>query len=303
MFLVLIVAIQYNGGRSDANPSEAKSHGALGQGFFIPKLNLLTDELHAVGAKIFESVLPECTVTNDVGRTLKDDTFYSNTESLYKSVSTNSKIGASLKGPYTLGASLAAVTNNIVSGNTEISGISLDLKAYSKDHSLKKDCINRQPLDKELLEDFEGLEKEIKRPWLSRSWRRYKVFLQKHGSHVVNKVFSGSSLNQYAFAKSSQKYSQRDFTVKACVSLGGLTNAGKLGVSACSGVTKEEARNASSTSMVEKLVVRGGTPKTRAQLTNERNKDIISMFLQEGTSDPTPIEYTFVPMWNILKTR
>jgi hypothetical protein len=114
---------------------------------------------------------------------------------------------------------------------------------------------------------------------------------------------SGSSIHQYVFAKSSKHYSQRDFTVKACLSLGGLTNAGKIGVSACSEINKEEAKNASGTSMVKKLVIRGGTHKTRAELTNERDKTSIANFLQEGVTNPSPITYNFVPIWTILQTR
>jgi len=153
-----------------------KSRGALGQGFNIHKMDLLTKELQATGAKIFENLdYDKCTRTDKSGTTSKDDTFYSDTESLYSSISSNSKIDASVKGPYTLGASVSAVTNNIVSGNTEVSGLSLNLKAQSISHALSKDCINNNKLSKELIKDFEKLDKKIKNPWKSQSWRKYEV--------------------------------------------------------------------------------------------------------------------------------
>jgi len=153
-----------------------KSRGALGQGFEINKIHLLTKELQASGSKVFEDLdYDKCTTTDKSGTTSKDDTFYSDTESLYSSVSSNSKIDASLKSPFTLGASVSAVTNNIVSGNTEVSGLSLNLKAQSISHALSKDCINNNELSKELIKDFENLGKEIEKPWQSQSWRKYKV--------------------------------------------------------------------------------------------------------------------------------
>jgi hypothetical protein len=296
----LVITAEFGSG---SGKEGSETSGALGQGFFIHKMDLLTAELHAVGARVFDTLPAECTETDDVGVTQRDDTFYTNTESLYKSISTNTKISANLEGAYTLGASVEAVTNNIASENTEVSGTSLNLKQTSKDRSLKKDCINSQPLDEVLLKDLDGLEREIKEPWQTRSWEKFKVFLEKHGSHVVKQVSSGASIHQYVFAKSSEHYNHRDFTVKACLSLGGATEAGKVGVSACSGITKEEEQKSSSFSMVKNLVVRGGTPKTRADLIDNINAASIKKFLVEGTTNPSPITYTFVPIWTILQTR
>lgn len=283
--------------------SSSTQYGAIGQGFFVPKLNLLTDELHASGAPIFAALPNECIIEQAVGRTERYDSYYSSTEALYQAVSSDTKISASLKGAYTLGASVAAVTNNIVAGNSEVSGTSINIKAYTKDFVLKRACINTQKLNSQFLKDFEGLEKEVKQPWLSQSWLKYLVFFKKYGSHVVSQVMSGSSINQYVFAKSSQKYSQHDFTVKACVSLGGIANASKLGVSACTGVTQEEAQKASAFSMVKKLAVRGGTSSTRAQLINGPNSELITKFMEEGVEQPSPITYKFVSIWELLEMR
>lgn len=152
------------------------SRGALGQGFELAKIDLLTKELQATGAQIFEDLdYDECTVTDKLGTTSKDDTFYSSTESLYKSLSSDTKVSGDANGAYTLGASVSAVTNNIVSGNTEVTGTSLNLKALTYSHALKKECINDKPLAKSLIKDFENLDKEIKNPWKLQSWRKYKV--------------------------------------------------------------------------------------------------------------------------------
>ena len=296
----LVTALPY----ATSEENKGSGHGgALGQGFFIPKLDLLSAELFATGAKVFESVPTKCILTSSAGVFQKDSSYYKDTKSLYTAVSTSTNIDASLKGPYTMEASVSAVTNNLAANDGEVSGSSLNLKAYSKDHTLTKDCINSQPLNKEFEADFKRLGKEIKKPWVRRSWRHYRIFVEKFGSHVVKKVITGSSIYQYAFAESSKSYSQRDFNVKACLSLAGLTNAGKVGVSACQGITNKEIKKASSMSTTEKLVIRGGTPKTRASLINSRDNNSISSFLQEGVTDPSPIVYNFAPLWKILQTR
>jgi len=78
---------------------------------------------------------------------------------------------------------------------------------------------------------------------------------------------------------------------------------GQVGVSACSEVSKKDIETSSKQSMVKKLVVRGGTSKTRAELTDELSKENINTLLQEGETDPSPILYTFYPLWTILKAR
>nr|P58912.2 RecName: Full=DELTA-alicitoxin-Pse2b; Short=DELTA-ALTX-Pse2b; AltName: Full=Toxin PsTX-60B; Short=PTX60B; Flags: Precursor [Phyllodiscus semoni]BAF46273.1 sea anemone toxin PsTX-60B [Phyllodiscus semoni] len=286
-----------------AKPSKT-SRGAIGQGFELHKIDLLSKELQGTGAQVFEELpVEECTTDNKLGTIQKDDTFYSNTESLYNSVASNSKIEPSLKGPFTLGTSVGAVTNNIVSEKSEIQGLSLNLKAYSMIHALKQDCINKKPLAKDLVSDFEALDREVKKPWLKPSWRKYKVFLEKFGTHIVRETMSGSSIYQYVFAKSSESFKQRDFKIKACLSLGGPTQVGKLGISACSDVSKKDVEESSGKEMVKKLVVRGGKSDTRVDLTGELSKNQINKFLKEATTDPSPIQYTFYPVWTILKAR
>ena len=88
-----------------------------------------------------------------------------------------------------------------------------------------------------------------------------------------------------------------------CASLAGPTDVGELGLSACSGVTKDEINKVAKLKMVSKLVVRGGTIKTRAKLINARDKDSIENFLQEGKTDPSPIIHKFIPIWDILQAR
>lgn len=114
---------KFNSAKKIQEESKAKSNsdtrrGALGQGFDIHKIDLLSKELQATGAKIFESIDPDdCAVTDKVQRTQKDDTYFSSTKSLYSSLASTTNVNANINSAYTFGASVGAVTNNIVSGN------------------------------------------------------------------------------------------------------------------------------------------------------------------------------------------
>ena len=288
---------------NEINPSGSHPFGALGQGFYIPRQDLLSSELTARGATIFASLPSKCVVKEKVGVDRKDESFYSTTKALYSAISTDTNIDFSLKGEFTMGASLRAVTNNLAVKNARISGNSLILYAESSDFSISQDCINGQQLDQNLIKDFKLLNKAIQEPWLRQSWERYRIFLKKYGSHVVSTVLLGSSIYQYAFAQTDKDYSQRNFTVKACASLAGPTEVGELGLAACSGVTRDEINKVAKLKMVEKLVVRGGKLETRAKLINARDKDTIKEFLQEGKSDPSTILHKFIPIWDILQAR
>ena len=70
------------------------------------------------------------------------------------------------------------------------------------------------------------------------------------------------------FAESSKAYTERDFQVKACVSVAGPTQVGKVGVSACSNESQSEISKASKMSKSEKRFVKGGKRETNSNLAN-----------------------------------
>jgi hypothetical protein len=52
--------------------------------------------------------------------------------------------------------------------------------------------------------------------------------------------------------------------------------------------------------MTSSITVRGGSPATRQKILYDRSNEVILKFLQEGHSNPTPIQYTLTPVWQIL---
>ena len=51
------------------------------------------------------------------------------------------------------------------------------------------------------------------------------------------------------------------------------------------------------------ITVRGGNSATRQKLLYDRYNGIIEKFLNEGHSNPTPIQYTLTPVWQVLEDK
>ena len=159
-----------------------------------------------------------------------------------------------------------------------------------------------------LVEDFldylENLPLMVETPWFHNSWKEYRTFLNKYGSHVITSVKSGSRFQQMVFEESSESYSERDFQVKACVSDAGPTSVGELGVSACSNVDINEMSKASKISVNETRFVRGVLRATNSELNNGKvSATLIKKLRKEADKEPSPIQHTFMPISSILQSR
>ena len=248
--------------------------------------------------------MPEhCLRKVDLATTVKDQSFYKNTGEFYKSIATQTSLKANYESHFTLGFSLDATTKTVSGSKREISGTSLNLATKSYELQFLPNCLYETTVHDRVIADFSRLDVEISEPWYKVSWRDYHHFLQTHGSHVVTAVTLGSSVDQYAFAEESSSYSSRDFTVKACASLAGNVAVSSLSVEACSGVTKEEISKLYNSKMTTTITVRGGTVDTRNRLVYERSNELLIQFLGEGQTQPTPIEYTLTPIWQILRSQ
>ena len=129
------------------------------------------------------------------------------------------------------------------------------------------------------------------------------TFLETYGSHIVREVVYGSSIYQHCFAESSRSYTKREFGVKSCVEFAGPTQVGKLGVKVCGNISQEEINSVQNMETSSLLVLRGGTPETRAQLYKTRTKDIIAKFLLEANKTHQPIRYKYIAVWTLLQSK
>ena len=280
----------------------AQSHPSIGRSFYIPKYNLLGEDLFG-GYNFFKRIPDKCIKTQKLNVNYDADAYFSNTKSFYNSLSTQSSLSVELQSDFTMGRTLDATTKSI-SGNTRtVSGVTLDIHAARSMDYLEATCAHDLVLNNNVRRSFEQLPRKINKPWKKSSWFKYKLFLETYGSHVVKQVVYGSSIYQHCFAESSKDYTKREFSVKACVQLEGPTQVGKLGVKACGNISQEEIQSVQSLATSSLLILRGGSAKTRAKLDKYRTKDLIVKFLFEANKTHQPIRYKYIAVWTLLQTK
>ena len=284
-------------------PSETTE---LGKAINLRGTNLLGDFQERETA-IFEPFPSECFDRADANFKSSSSHFeyYENTKAFYSTLGTQSGLDPSLQSAYTLSASLKVATKSNSSDISKVSGTSLVIMALKEKIIVKRGCLDgdgKATLKERFVEDLERLPVKIDEPWQMNSWKPYRTFLKKYGSHVVTSVTLGTSLKQMAFAESSESYSERDFQVKSCAEMAGPASFGRLGVSACADVSKEELTNASKMSTTDRLIIRGGSKETRNKLIHERSKELIEQLMNEASDSASSVQHTFREIWYILQS-
>lgn len=210
-----------------------------------------------------------------------------------------------MQADFTLGFTLDTTTKSIAGSKRTVSGMSMLIMAQTYQTRINNNCLlDPKKLAPGFLADFKKLPVVIGQPWLSGAWQAYNAFLSKYGTHVVTSITYGSSINQMAYADSSDSYNERDFQVDSCLKLsGGSTVSGieSMGVDTCTGVNKTEIDRVTSMKMSDDLVIRGGSPDTRNQLIFNRTSELITKFLNEAHLMNSTIDHAFVSVWDLLR--
>lgn len=275
----------------------------IGTSFFIPEINLLGESI-AGGYPVLKDLdANKCIKTKDLAILDNDEVFFKDTEMFYSSIATSTSLSADLAAEYSLGVTLDITTKHVSGNSRQIRGYTLNMASKTKKDYLESRCKLDAELDDHLREAFENLPQTIKNPSLDSSWNKYRIFLDKFNSHVVKEVIYGSSLYQHCFSDSKDSYSEKEYTIDACVKLAGLTEVGKLGIGACQGITKAEIEEVKYMKTQSTFILRGGTLPTRAALNHKRTKELIEDFMDEAKTVSSPIQYKFTPIWNILKIK
>jgi hypothetical protein len=286
-------------------PEPLATNNPIGQLFYIPYHYLATDELTG-GVQLFNaSALKDCYVESRPAELNTQMSYYLNTESVYKSLTTETGLSGDMTTSFTLGASLDALTQNIDGSRRKVSGMTVKIYAYEQKIAFDRSCmIAEDILDRSVAAAFEKLPEVVNNPEQLSSWSQYATFLTAHGSHFVSDVRYGSSIFQNVFSQYSFQYSYRKLAVKACVALAGVSSGTaieNLGVSVCTNITTEEAQQSSSTATSSTLVVKGGTRETRAELYRNRSAELITKFLSESNETQMPVLYGLIPIWTPLQ--
>ncbi|CAH3122772.1 unnamed protein product, partial [Pocillopora meandrina] len=251
----------------------------LGKVVYLPDINILTD-FHEKENRIFEPLPSECFTKEPLISLSSKFDYYKSTKELYQSLATESSLSASFTSTFTLSTTVSAATKRKSSEKME------------------------STLVEDFLDYLENLPLMVETPWFHNSWKEYRTFLNKYGSHVITSVKRGSRFQQMVFAESSESYSERDFQMKACISAAGPTPIGKLDISACSNGTSSKRSKASKMSISEKRFAREGLRATSGELANgETSAELIKKLIKEADEATSPIQYTFVPISSILQSR
>ena len=281
-------------------------NSALGRVIDLRKVNLLAD-FQEEENRIFEELPPKCLVKKTLKSSSSHFEYYANTKEFYKSLATQSSLSASLQSAYSLGVTVSVATKSKSSQQSEVSGMSLIKQALTEKIHVDKECLlsdDISTLKGTFLNDLEDLPVNVENPWDSKSWVKYRTFLKKYGSHAITSVKRGSKFQQMTFAESSKAYTERDFQVKACVSVAGPTKVGKVGVSACSNVSQSEISKASRMSTSEKRFVKGGKRETNSKLANGATSvELLDQLMDEADEFPASVQHTFMAIWTILQSR
>ncbi|XP_032219425.2 DELTA-alicitoxin-Pse2b [Nematostella vectensis] len=301
---VLLLLLGVTRAEPDTRPV-VQDVGPLGQCFNLPKLDLLSKQLAPSGATIAKSFPGKCVKTwTGKSQSTRDTIHFMNIRQVYNFLNTNVKIDAELAGTFTFKTSLDAVTNSMTATNQSIEGTVLRVSDHSMSKTLSKDCLNEVDFKDEFLNDFKKLPNEIPHPEDSQSWKDYSHFIKTYGTHIVTGITYGASIYSYAFSRSGSAHTREDFKIKACLSFLGPEALkylkGNINASVCAGTTSEDIEKASRFHMNDKVVVRGGTAETRAKLLHKRDPSLVEKFLEKGRETPTPVQYSFTSIWNLL---
>ncbi|XP_029181532.2 DELTA-thalatoxin-Avl2a-like [Acropora millepora] len=273
----------------------------LGQSIYVPNTDLLGSVPN--GIHPFSLIQEHCIQNQSLHKSVRNTNYFRDTEALYGSIATTIGLQGNFETDFSFGFTLDATTKSISGAKRDVSGLSLELKEKAYILLLSKDCLLQATPSPQFMYNFQSLSSKISKPWLAESWREYLIFLKKWGSHIITGVTLGSSIVEYSFAEETQKYTERDFTVKSCVSLAGSLDPKKMNVSACSNIAQKEIENVSHMEMSSSLSVTGGTAETRTQLLYNRSAELIEQFMREGETHPALIEYNLVPIWEYLQEK
>lgn len=272
----------------------------LGQSFHLPDTDITSPFLN--GYHIFKPFYSSCYKWEKQRVTVDDRSTFQNTEAFYRKISTDSKLSVKLTGMFTMGTTLSVKTKSTSRGTVDIKGTSIDIFTHVNASYLDVNCFksSESQLTDDVMKMFDSLELNITNPWLGNSWTHYDTFLKTFGSHFVTKIYLGATARQWTFSKAAAHYTDDQLKIRACVDFAGTVDVEKLNVSACSGVTKEEAENVTQLKTSNYLEIRGGSDKTRNKFRSSRSRDDLDKLLNEGRAMQSPVSYEYVAIWEIL---
>ena len=127
------------------------------------------------GISFFKNIPLKCLRTVILAANVKDQSFYKNTEELYKKIITETGLDAKYEGHFLLGASLDTTTQGVSGSKREVNGTSLNLSTKAFEQQLIPNCLYETEIYSRITRDFSALQK-ITAPWYKSSWIDYQRY-------------------------------------------------------------------------------------------------------------------------------
>ena len=298
LLIIIIISVALN--KSKKGQSHAlTAHEILGRSFYLPDIDIYNPKSN--GFKVFRSIKPSCYKSKELRETKEQKTYYSNTQEFYKFLGAYGGLSGSIRGKFTMGVTLEAKAEKSSGGSVDVNGMSVEKYSLVKSLFLDENCFKNSEVEftNDFMKAFDSLPLTINKPWLVHSWRHYRWFLKKFGSHFTVQLHLGASVRQWTFAKITDSYSKEDINARACLDFSEIRG----NIDACVGFSKADFARYKTKDASSHLEVRGGKDDTRNKFSIRKSEKLLVQILNEGRQIYSPVRYKYKPIWNIILTK
>ena len=182
----------------------------------------------------------------------------------------------------------------------------MEVLFIGRTRTLSADCLNEHPLHPTLLHDLRSLPYPLHNPHLLSSWRSYKAFLDKWGTHLLKTTQYGVKVVLHATKTTTEN--KAGLTAHFC---GKMTEKG-IEIPICGSdtpsirATMGYSSTGENDAEVESVHVYGGRPESRVRLQQSKGAldgELITRLSQEALTHEAPVKNTWQSVPHILNTR
>ncbi len=280
------------------------SYKSLGTGVDIAKVKIGAQSVLPKGYNIFKSNHLKCLEDiEDTGKSDSSHEFYTDTQDMVTKVGLSAGLSASFLSLVSVGASLRGTFGKTTKTTSSMSGYKHAFYMHTNKKYLDVNCVKELELNEKFENDFKALESIIRWPQFRRSWGLYDQFMKNYGTHYVSEITYGSSVTQYLSAKSSSKYTERDFSIKASLDVTVPVKVGLVKGGPSIGYSRKKSSSRHYEDIEDHFIAIGGKHETRNKIVNTHSLKYIERLMNEGLKHRAPVAYKFVSITDLLMTR
>jgi hypothetical protein len=286
------------GGYVDAEQPRAAVE-SLGRIVYLPNVNSQKDYVSAPFIFDAENLL-DLAKTSELDRTEQHSMWFENSDQLRQEIAREYGIKGTRR---EIRFTVESEYKRLVGEERDVNAAEVHaMRLHSKTYVPRGSNLNDFPLKDEFKQDFRKLPTIVRDAHEDHSWRPFRDFMNKWGSHIVETAYTGAMYQSWSSASISHKYKQSQMEARACMKAEGLKGDA---LEACKRYNERDREQASRlTGVFDTKRVRGGTKVTRSRLERDVvTKDLIEKFLREDDADEQPVRFEYFPIWDFLLER